>query len=129
MKLNFDPKVQRRIQNPVKHLRWSVLRKQFAVNYFRKNLHVGCLTGFRFLNTLLKTTIDCNVKPMQNNSNRIQAETYFLRKYHSRQKPVQIYKGRHPIIVLATTNFNEKDTRTMSFNVVAVHLMFSLNIF
>ena len=36
------------IQNPVKHLRWSVLRKQRfpAFNYFRKTLHLRCLIGF-----------------------------------------------------------------------------------
>ena len=44
--LNIDPIIHERIQNPKKHLRWSVLQKQFAVKYFRKNLHAGCLTGF-----------------------------------------------------------------------------------
>ena len=30
------------IQNPVKHLRWSV----FAANYFCKTLHIWCFAGF-----------------------------------------------------------------------------------
>ena len=36
--------VQRRIQNPAKHVRWSVLWKLSAVNYFRKKLHLRYLT-------------------------------------------------------------------------------------
>ena len=42
--------MDRRIQNPVKHLRRRFLRKQFeqfsAVNYFREKLHLSCLTEF-----------------------------------------------------------------------------------
>ena len=34
---------QRRIQNLLKHLRWTVLQ---AVNYFRKTFHLRCLGGF-----------------------------------------------------------------------------------
>ena len=41
----FKMEYQRRIQNPVKHLRWSVLELK-AVNYFRKTLHLKCLAGF-----------------------------------------------------------------------------------
>ena len=37
----------RRIHNPVKHLRWSVLQRYFtAVNYIRKTLHLKCWTEF-----------------------------------------------------------------------------------
>ena len=36
--------LQRRIQNPAKHLRWSVLRKK--VNYFHKTPHLRYLTRF-----------------------------------------------------------------------------------
>ena len=35
--------IERRVQNPVKHLRWSFL---LAVNYFRKNINLRCWTGF-----------------------------------------------------------------------------------
>ena len=39
----------RRIQNPVKHLRWSFLTKNswlcLTVNYFCKTLHIICCTG------------------------------------------------------------------------------------
>ena len=59
----------------------------------------------RFLNMLLRTTIDSNVKPMQNISHKIQAATYFLSKYHSRQKPVQSYKERYQKTVLTKANF------------------------
>ena len=41
--------LQRRIQNLVKHLKWSVLgnsERLKAVNYFRKTLNFRCLTGF-----------------------------------------------------------------------------------
>ena len=41
--------LKRRIQNPVKHLRWSFLKNIWrlkAVNYFRKKLHLRCSTGF-----------------------------------------------------------------------------------
>ena len=40
--------LQRRIQNPIKHLRWNVLRKQrlLAVNYFRRMLHLRCSIEF-----------------------------------------------------------------------------------
>ena len=42
--------IQRRIQKPVKHLRWSYFcengQQLSAVNYFCKNLHLRCLTGF-----------------------------------------------------------------------------------
>ena len=34
----------RRIQNPAEHQRWDFLQK--LVNYFRKKLHLRCLTGF-----------------------------------------------------------------------------------
>ena len=40
---------QWRIQNPAKHLRWSILWKQWmakSLNYFRKSLHLRCLTWF-----------------------------------------------------------------------------------
>ena len=37
---------QRRIQSPVKHLRWSFLRNCFGVNYFCIMLHLRCLTRF-----------------------------------------------------------------------------------
>ena len=41
----------RLIQNPVKYLRWSLLPKKYlgqleAVHYFRKMLHLRCLTRF-----------------------------------------------------------------------------------
>ena len=35
-------RLQKRIQNPIKHIRWSVLRKK-AVNYFRKAFHLSIL--------------------------------------------------------------------------------------
>ena len=43
-------RLQRRIQNLTKHPRWSFLvlksiQKLKGVNYFRKNLHLGCFTG------------------------------------------------------------------------------------
>ena len=41
---------QRRIQNPVKHLWWGT----YAVNYFRKTLHLRCLDG------ILKTSLILN---------------------------------------------------------------------
>ena len=40
--------IQRRIQNPIKHLRWSVFRKELTSlsrNYFRKTLHFRYLRG------------------------------------------------------------------------------------
>ena len=40
---------QRRIENPVKHLRWSCCENSWqlsAVNYFRKTLYLRCMTGF-----------------------------------------------------------------------------------
>ena len=40
-------RLQRGIQNPVKHVRWSFLLN--AVNYFRKKLRLRCLTGFWIL--------------------------------------------------------------------------------
>ena len=41
---------QRRIQNPVKHLKWSFLRKQRlkTVTYFCKRLHLRCLTVSKY---------------------------------------------------------------------------------
>ena len=45
LELKGFSKVQRRIQNPVKHLRWSSLLS--TVNNFRKMLHLRWLTGFR----------------------------------------------------------------------------------
>ena len=41
-------RLQRQIQSPVKHLRWSILKKRFsllAFNYFHKMLHLRCLTA------------------------------------------------------------------------------------
>ena len=41
-------RLQRQIQSPVKHLRWSILKKRFsllAFNYFHKILHLRCLTA------------------------------------------------------------------------------------
>ena len=39
--------LQRRIQNPTKYLRWSVLQKQLTTfGYFFKTLHLRYLTGF-----------------------------------------------------------------------------------
>ena len=35
---------QKRIYNPVKHLRWSAIQK--SVNFFRKTLHPRCLTEY-----------------------------------------------------------------------------------
>ena len=42
---------QKRLQNLVKHLRWSSLpKKQLSVvNYIRRKLHLRCLTGFWIL--------------------------------------------------------------------------------
>ena len=37
---------QRRIHNPVKHLRWRFLRQFSAANYFCKKLHLQCFTVF-----------------------------------------------------------------------------------
>ena len=42
--------LQSRVQNPLKYLRWSFLRKQFqqlkCANCFRRKVHLRCLTGF-----------------------------------------------------------------------------------
>ena len=46
LELSVSYSEQRRIQNPFKYLRWSVLQKMKAVNYFRKTLHLRCLTRF-----------------------------------------------------------------------------------
>ena len=46
-KKKLNPIDQRRIKNLAKHLKWSFLRnnKQLSeVNYFRKKLHLRCLT-------------------------------------------------------------------------------------
>ena len=42
----FQRLPQRCIQNPVEHLRCGILRKEKAVNYFRKKLHLRCSAGF-----------------------------------------------------------------------------------
>lgn len=46
--VSFQKLNQKRNQNSVKYLGWSVLRKQFTGKscYFRKTLHSFCLTGF-----------------------------------------------------------------------------------
>ena len=56
-----------RIQNPLKYLKWSVLRKQLTakmVNYFRKILHLRCFTGFwiRLWMTNWDLTVQKNLK-------------------------------------------------------------------
>ena len=37
--------LQKRIQNPVKHLRWSLFKNSSAVNYFCNTLYLRCLIG------------------------------------------------------------------------------------
>ena len=41
---------QKRVRDPVKHLRWNFLQNIYLlknINYFRKKLHTRCLTRFQ----------------------------------------------------------------------------------
>ena len=50
----MSTRLQMRIQNSVKYLRWSALRKRQAVYYFQKTLDYRCFTCSEYASGLLK---------------------------------------------------------------------------
>ena len=75
--------IQRCIQNSVTHLRRSFLLKYSTVNvnYFRRNLHLRCLTGFWIPLSLIHKLYHNNSKTKYDTDIKLQQETTHNEKH------------------------------------------------